>query len=386
MAGIVNEAYTLDVNVQEAGSPEQSVNVRAWNTSDTSIIDKTTDVNGDITSTIVIAKEHSITGTSTLATTDFNPFNVRALKWLLEVLDVSINLSAPSKQTLFMNSNSNITQTNQGTVQGYTGETYNHTTDTLTLDGSGVSPLDNVDELYDRSQDEAIVNEQPTPPQVMFTLDSQNYTIEYDFVIDGFSFAGQNRSITLAAGKDLTVQGSGGIVNNITVTGDYLLNTEANLSNVTVNGDLRINTGLNSVLSFSNVTVTGNVWNDAASNTLTINATGSSLTAGDPGTGNGQTNVQASVPVSVTATKDGTPVEGAAVYLKTTGGTEVLNGLTNASGVLSGTFSGSTPASIDSDVSGVKASSGPIPYQYFPLGGTIESGTGYSASALLVED
>ncbi|MCP4088392.1 MAG: hypothetical protein GY746_01160, partial [Gammaproteobacteria bacterium] len=43
-------------------------------------------------------------------------------------------------------------------------------------------------------------------------------------------------------------------------------------------------------LAFSNVTVTGSVYNDSASNTLTINATnGSSLTAGDPGTGDGQT-------------------------------------------------------------------------------------------------
>ena len=48
MAGVVNRAYTLEVNVQEAGAPEQSVNVRAWNAADTSVLDKTTDVDGDV--------------------------------------------------------------------------------------------------------------------------------------------------------------------------------------------------------------------------------------------------------------------------------------------------------------------------------------------------
>ena len=60
MAGIVNEAYTLDVNVQEGGAAEATVNVRAWNTDDVSVLDKTTDMNGNITSTVLIAEEHAL--------------------------------------------------------------------------------------------------------------------------------------------------------------------------------------------------------------------------------------------------------------------------------------------------------------------------------------
>lgn len=296
MAGIVNEAYTLDVNVQEAGAAEASVNVRAWDDAGTSVLDKTTDAQGDITPTVLIAEEHSITLTSTRNTTVFNPFNLRSLKWLLRVLDVSINLSAPSKQTLFMESNPSITETVQATVQAYTGITFNHTTDTVTLDGLGVTPVNDMNRFYDRAQDEAIVNEQVDPPEVLRTNDKQNYNLEYDWVVDGFDFDGQDRAVALAANQNLTIQSAGGNISDITVTvsgtGDVLLNVEADLSNVTINGDLRINTGANSTLTFTNVTVTGQVWNDASANTLTINLSGGSMTAGDPGTANGQTNIQ----------------------------------------------------------------------------------------------
>lgn len=119
---------------------------------------------------------------------------------------------------------------------------------------------------------------------------------------------------------------------------------------------------------------------------ITVNITGGGDTPSVRNIGAATTTVQASVTVSVTATFGGIPVEGAAVYLKTSGGVVVLNGLTNASGVLSGSYAGTTPAAIDSTVSGVKASSDATPYEYFTLGGSIESGTGYAATALLVED
>ena len=226
MAGIVNEAYTLDVNVQEAGAPEQSVNVRAWNVADTSVLDKTTDAGGDITSTVLIAEEHSITLTSTRNTTVFNPFRLRALKWQYNVLQVSINLSAPSKQTLFISLNTNLTETVQATVQAYTGITFNHVGDTVTLDGTGGTPVNNMDRFYDRSQDEAIVNEQVTPEEVLSTIDGQNYVLEYDWTVSGFAFAGQNKALSFAATKALTITGASGDVSNITITvGDVNLGT-----------------------------------------------------------------------------------------------------------------------------------------------------------------
>ena len=125
----------------------------------------------------------------------------------------------------------------------------------------------------------------------------------------------------------------------------------------------------------------------ADNNTLTINVTGGDTpTIYNASTGNGAVIVSQSVSVTVTVTEsDGTAIEGAAVYLKTSGGTVVLNGLTNASGVISGSYGGTTPATIDTSVSGVKHGSGVIPFDYFTLGGQIES-TGYNATALLSEE
>lgn len=98
-------------------------------------------------------------------------------------------------------------------------------------------------------------------------------------------------------------------------------------------------------------------------------------------------NISQSVSVEVVATDadTGSPVVGASVYLKTSGGVEVLNGVTDATGVLTGSFSGTTPATIDTTVSAVRSGSGSKPYQDFTLAGTISS-TGYEATALLSED
>ncbi len=140
--------------------------------------------------------------------------------------------------------------------------------------------------------------------------------------------------------------------------------------------------------TFSGLVFSGNTFdvrNEITGANITINyGTGALPTKEDVSTS--VTTLTGSVSVSVTVTHEGSPVEGAAVYLETTGATVVLNGLTNASGVLAGAFSGTTPATIDADVSGVKFSSGPIPYEYFNLGGTIEAVTGYSTTVLLGED
>lgn len=96
--------------------------------------------------------------------------------------------------------------------------------------------------------------------------------------------------------------------------------------------------------------------------------------------------VASSVPISITVVdEDQNPVEGAVVYLITTGAVVVINGKTNASGIITGSFSGSTPSDIDATVSGVKHGSSPIPYRYFTLGGEI-TGDGYSTTAILSVD
>ena len=380
MAGIVNEAYTLDVNVQEGGAAEQSVNVRAWNDDDVSVLDKTTDAQGDVTSTVLIAEEHSITGTSTLATTVFNPFRLRALKWLLKVLQVSINLGAPSQQTLFMESNPNITQTTQATVQAYTGITFNHTTDTLTLDGAGGTPVNDMDRLYDRCQDEAIVNEQPDPAEVLNTNDKANYILEYDWVIDGFVFDGQDRSVAFATGKDLTLQGSGVNIQDLDIVGDVNLGTGTagiTLDGIEISGALDFS--IAGTYTITNSTI-GEVTNSSGG-AVTINKTNTTITTN---TGPNIT-INDAVTVKVTARDANTtlPIQGARVFLEEDpGGTDIINDTTDVNGEVSTSYNFLS----DQDVTGRvrKGTNTPL-YKTAPLAGTITS-IGYDVTVFMVTD
>lgn len=222
------------------------------------------------------------------------------------------------------------------------------------------------------------------------------------------TISSETKNLTSVASGAITLSGSGkltdSLIINNTAAAAVLCDTLADVSNCDFTSDgtgyaVDLGTGIttqsmtwDSFLSNYAVTdgVTGNeaikvaVAND---NTLTINVTGGTTpTIHNASAGNGAVDVSASVSVTVTATtSDGTPVEGASVYLKTSGGTVVLDGVTNSSGVLTGSYGGATPAAIDTDVSGVKSSSSATPYEYFTLGGQIESG-GYNTTALLSED
>jgi len=193
---------------------------------------------------------------------------------------------------------------------------------------------------------------------------------------------------TIATTGSVTIE-DGTTINGLDFDAEVVLETAQNLTNVTIDGDLRINTGANSTLSFSNVTVTGLVYNDDASHTLTINASNSSLTAGDPGTGNGQTNVVSSVPVTITVvTTTGTPIENARVFLETTpGGVDIFDGsdgtsLTDSNGEVSASYAGTTPANITGRAR--KSSTSPY-YKTGIISGQVTA-SGFSATIVMVLD
>lgn len=137
------------------------------------------------------------------------------------------------------------------------------------------------------------------------------------------------------------------------------------------------------------------VFDDVSGKYDVNNTSGSSVSISNTGTSNGNSyNTSGSVvtfvnSVTVTVTvvnENNVAIEGAVVYLKTVGGTVVLNGVTNSSGVITGTYGGTTPASIDATVSGVKYGSSSTPYEYYTLVGSIATGTGYSQTAQLSID
>jgi len=198
-----------------------------------------------------------------------------------------------------------ITQTTQATVDAYT-------------------TLETLDKAYDRIKAEWYNNDAYPLPEFaggvlnLGTIDlfvDGNAVTAYAFTAGDIIISTNTGAKNLSIGttvKEITTSGivtvqDGATINGITINGDVALSSAEDISNTTIIGDLRISTGLNSILTFSNVTVDGSVWNDAASNTLMINAiNGSSLIAGDPGTNNGQTNIVNPVTLEVTGVSTGT--------------------------------------------------------------------------------
>jgi hypothetical protein len=136
-----------------------------------------------------------------------------------------------------------------------------------------------------------------------------------------------------------------------------------------------------------NTTTAGNrirVTDSTASNTydITVNA---SYSQGNASSAGATVNILAPSPaVTVTAVDSAqSPIAGAAVYLETSpGAVVVLNGVTDFSGVITASYSGSTPQAV---AGWVRSGSGPIAYIDFPLGGNITS-TGYNQTAILQQE
>lgn len=124
---------------------------------------------------------------------------------------------------------------------------------------------------------------------------------------------------------------------------------------------------------------------------LKISVTGSGTVPTVQNTGTGTLEITANeVTITITAIDQdtGSPVVNASIYMKLTvgdGGAVVANGSTDASGIFTTTYGGSLPVSLDTDVSAVRDSSGPKPYDEFTLGGQITS-SGYTQTALMSED
>jgi hypothetical protein len=134
-----------------------------------------------------------------------------------------------------------------------------------------------------------------------------------------------------------------------------------------------------------------------AGNTITIKAstfTGDITTTGTITLANGATFIgtftdsvgtTTVAPLSVTVVDaGGTPIQDARVFIRPSGGgSAILTGLTNSSGVLTGQYTGTTPQAIEGWVR--KSTSPATLYKQFAIAGTITS-SGFSVTALMTED
>jgi len=258
---------------------------------------------------------------------------------------------------------------------------------------SGYTSIDNLSKLYDYAQywvQKSSDNMEEIGLGSM-VVEKSGKTIDFgakhvyldSSYSDVFDYTDSSKNVQVKIGSGLAVTTA---YTGIKATTFYL-NDAINLTDITLDGDLHINTGANSTLTFSNVTVTGNIYNDDTSHTLTITASnGASITAGDAGTGNGQTNIQHPVTVKVTV-KDaatGAAISGAMVFLEeSVSGTDIIKTTTNASGVAQNTtYDYTTDKAVTGRVR--KASSGSL-YKTGDITGTITS-NGFDTTILLIKD
>lgn len=393
MVATVNEAYRLDVNVQEAGAPEQSVLVYGWNAQETVVINKTTDVNGDVTTTNIEVKQYDDDGVSPTTTTR-TPIKLRALKWGFFYREQELVPTARLAATFFLVANNLLTETVQATVDAYTGITYDDTPSdpNIVMDFTGITPVNNIDRLYDNVHSR--YSKAATPPvydflEIFGTTDKQNYIYDYDIAISALApnvFDGQGRSLVRSNSDAAIVAFGGARWSNLTC--DFLI----------------LSTGSAGTPATENVNVTGSLvfgeqgnytWDGGTINNIifdnigeTVNLTlvnGATVTGSISGAGT--VNIIQSVPIFVkcidSITKANVP--GVNITLGTGPGlVDVVDNLiTDINGEVSTTYAGSTPDTAE----GFAAKGSEVPtYVRQAITGPIASGTGFSLTVSLESD
>lgn len=387
MSADILEVYTWRPTIlrTSTGAAISGMDIHVWDGSVTpvkKVNGLTTDANGQIAEQTLERRLIEITVTTTRTITDRTPHLFRAVRYEEEIVDLQQNIQQATTPTFYTDTD-NLTTVTKAAALAYTGYAVNHTTDTVDLTGATVWTAN---KLYDRNKAVAEDAVQYEPVQIMATIDGTNYSLNYNLTIDGHTFDGGNSSFNMDTGKTVTISGTGNITDQ-TIIGDLYIDAATDLTNVTVDGDVYVDTGANSTLSWTNVTITtGNVWNDDTIHTLTINKSGGTFTAGDPGTGVGQTNIVQSVSVTFEAVdKDDNPISGVQIsgYL-VSDDSEVILDDTSVAGIATTTFGKSTPANMYYRYR--KASPGDTKYENLSGFATIETGTGVSVKRSMTVD
>jgi hypothetical protein len=176
---------------------------------------------------------------------------------------------------------------------------------------AGTNTIDDFDDLlaavrkdaWDNGDDLLVYSTNPTSNTLTVPVDVQLSDNSGALSVAASIISG-NFGATLGAGtfynkiqQNVELLGSLAIGTGANFGGDVTLNSVQNLTDVTIDGDLHLNVA--GTYTFSNVTVTGDTLNDDASGNIIIQATnGSSLSTSEPGTGNGEVDIQNSVNVT----------------------------------------------------------------------------------------
>jgi len=163
------------------------------------------DTTSDGTHDEIIATHTRWTGTGKPPSTetDLTPLSIRIYKYGKRIYSVKTQLGGAIAQTVRLETNDFITETNESTVAGYSGISINHTTETITISSNHT-----LNEIYDYCQYSA----QQDPRNfdaVITTTDGKNFYCEYDFVInDGITVSASDKTLICKGTKTYTLNGS----------------------------------------------------------------------------------------------------------------------------------------------------------------------------------
>lgn len=213
------------------------------------------------------------------------------------------------------------------------------------------------------------------------TFNNPVFTGMGDFTV-GSSISGP-AIFNLSSGSNVIVNGAN--LNGSTINGDMVLNSETNLTNIHITGDLRCNINSDAIITLTDCTIDGNIWNDSP-NTLTVNSITSVANTGDAGTGNGETNLVATVTLTVNVTRkdDGSNISGASIIVIRDSDERILvTGTTNNLGVFSEPYAYTSDESVTIRV---RKSTLPIPRYFAKRAGNTVTNSGFIQNISLVQD
>ena len=393
MVATTNEAYRLNVAVDDGGAAEQDALIYSWDFQELNIFSELTAANGFITEQNVIVSEFDDTGSGPVETV-LTPIKVRALKFGFFFDEQDLNLSQDATATFFFETNTVLTESVQATIDAYTGITFDDTLDQITLTFAGGTPVNNMDRLYDACHSR--YSKSATPPQydwleVVGSRDKQNYVYDYDIILNSGSavtFDLQGRSLVQSNGAAFPAAASNSMFTNGTL--DFLLMVTGSSGNTItdVNVTQTLQFQINGTYTWdggqiNNITVLGGV---TAVTLILLN--GAAVTGTVPPEVTIQNNV--SIDLTITDETDGSPLTQARGFIEAAAGGPLAEGTvilspTNADG--SGVISGIISIPSNQPFRGLIAEHGsPGLYVAKPITGTISSTSGLTQTISLVRD
>lgn len=349
MAATIARRYTYNAFVQLGSTAQEDVRIWAVNSTGAVVIDSTTDSSGNIPATKVEAASYSVSGFVTTES-DRNPFNIRALSYGLEVEDVSQNISSSSTGNAFFASiNAGLTSTDKVAVAAYDNVSIAHATSTglVTVSTGTLGQVDTAPELYDFLQVEAVDNPQVGRfrSQLMTTVDTAStsgmnfrFAAGYSLVVNNLLFDGQFGSLTFQSSDDnLTIEATSGNVQDYSITGDVFLSTGTAgiaLDNLDVSGTLDFGiAGASTSYSLTDCQV-GTVFSTSSG---VVILAGGDTTIGTNGSSDNIEIINTKTLLVTVQDEAAVAIENARVGIydnpRTPSQTELMNKLTNASGI-----------------------------------------------------